>query len=151
MEKSAFVITLLIWGVLFLFGMALAFFAIRTLIIDKKKMSFIPLIILFLIIAAISANNFFLVIKKEVSNPEMNNTKKIFINGVTCTQYQDTNHMCNASDRNSTFFTSIVPINGEPQKTDTCIICGGRFFDHNTHREQVYFDWMEELSLVPNQ
>ncbi len=149
METTAFIITIFIWGILSIGVIALSFFSIR-LYIQDRKWGYILLAVFGLIIAIICAHNLYIVINKEMANPTPVNTKEVNINGITYIQYQDTTHMCNASDKKSTVFTSLTPVNGEVTKTDTCIICGKRFVEHNTHGEQAYFDWLEYLSFLPN-
>ena len=149
METTAFVITIWIWGTLSLGGILLSFFSTRSFIHDRKW-GYILLAVFGLIITIISLYNLYVVINKDIARPIPANTKEVNINGITYIQYQDSTHMCNASDKNSTVFTSLVPTNGEVTKTDTCIICGKRFVEHNTHSEQMYFDWLEELSFIPN-
>lgn len=149
METTAFIITVLIWGILAFISGAVTIFAILGIFVEKAKWYHIALIIYALLFAGMTAYNFFIVLNKGISCPQMDNTKEISIDGVDYVEYQDTLHPCNASDKKSTVFTSIIPADGSTSKSDTCIICGKSFYNHNTHREQVYFDRMEELSLLP--
>lgn len=150
METTAFIITVLIWGILALASTAVTIFAIMGMVLEKVKWTHIVLIIYSLLFAGMTAYNFYVVLNKGIANPKINNAKEITIDGVNHVEYQDTLHLCDASDKNSTVFTSMIPANGTVSKSDTCIICGKSFYYHNTHQEQVYFDGMERISFLQN-
>lgn len=150
METTAFIITVLIWGILALASTAVTIFSIIGMFLEKVRWTYIVLLIYSLLFAGITAHNFYVVINKEVAKPQMDNTKEITIDGVNYVEYQDTLHLCHASDKNSTVFTAMIPADDNATKSDICIICGKSFYHHNTRMEQVYYDQMEELSLLPN-
>ena len=150
METFAFIVTDLIWGALTLIGVAIIIFAIIHFIKKRKIGVLVGSILCALLISAVPAYCLCLTTSKYLSTPNPTNEEEVCVNGENYIQYQDTEHFCHAEDPNSMSFTSLRPINGEASQDDTCIICGEKFIRHNTHREQRYFERMEEMSFMPN-
>lgn len=85
------------------------------------------------------------VANKYFGNPKPSNQIELYVNGEVMIQYQDTTHFCNAKDENSKCFTSRIPANGKVSKNDICVYCGNTFINHDTHKEQRFFNAMSTI------
>lgn len=77
---------------------------------------------------------------KTFGNPKPSCQIELFENGEKMIQYQDTTHLCNAKDENSTWFKSRIPVNRKPSRKDVCDNCGRDYTHHDTYEEQRFFD-----------
>lgn len=107
---------------------------------EKNILSFLKGLGLLLFLGSFPALGLYINVNKYYSKPEPIIICDTCIGGKNQKIYQDFTHLCDASNKNSTAFTSFMPLNGELSQTDTCIICWETFLDHNTRAEQSYFD-----------
>lgn len=89
-------------------------------------------------------------VNKYYSKPEPVNVVEVYRNGVSCKQYQDAAHFCDAEDSNSSVFTSIMSSSGEASQKDICIHCRKPFYHHNTLKEHKYYTCIENMNYAMN-
>lgn len=151
MDTMIEITVMLFLGGFILFGLFLIIGAIRSkeLVSGEKLIAIITVVgILFL-----PCHEAYLDLEKTFRKPNPENMKEIYILGKLYTWYQDTAHLCNASDKKSTFFTSLIAPDGQVSRRDVCIICGKTFECHNTLKDQrrieLAIEQSEVLSLIP--
>lgn len=153
METTIYVIIVLMYSLLFLILTIGILYLFCPLIVDLlgDVTSFGSIVVallmsgfcVFFVFGSVStiytvANSFF-------GNPKPSNQIELYENGEIMIQYQDTTHFCNAKDENSMCFTSRIPANGKVSKNDICVYCGNTFINHDTHKEQRFFEAMSTI------
>lgn len=123
-----------------LFGCILVYFE------EKNILSFLKGLGLLLFLGGFPALGLYINVNKYYSKPEPIIVCDTCIGGKIHKIYQDISHLCDASNKNSTVFTSFMPLDGELSLTDTCIICWKPFLYHNTHTEQSCFDAVSAMN-----
>ena len=113
----------------------------------EKSISYFFLGILWILLfGTIPTWGAYITVNKYYSKPVPTNETEVCINGETRTQYQDTTHLCHASDKNSSMFTSYLSPKGEVSQTDTCILCLRPFLAHDTREEHRYYEAMSYMN-----
>ena len=133
----------LLRGEIILLGVYLFFILLSCILVyseEKDMLSFLKGLGLLLFLGSFPALGLYINVNKYYSIPEPIIVCDTCIGGKTHKIYQDITHLCDASNENSTAFTSFMSLDGELSQTDTCIICWETFLDHNTRAEQSYFD-----------
>lgn len=145
------IVEILVFGIIVLVGLGVIIGIIRS-----KEYDFGETIVVIVVVGClffIPGQETYLCLEKSFRKPTPSNMKEIYISGELYTWYQDTAHLCNASDKNSAFFTSLIAPNGKVSRKDTCIICGKGFECHNTLEDQrrieLAIEQSEVLSLIP--
>lgn len=154
MKTTVYILVLVWFGILTLIPIIVSFYCLRSVLpagsshsITFKK--FLKLILIILICVLITFSPAYCLIgtlRKFFSKPNPSNLIEMFVDGESLIQYQDTTHFCNATEENSNCFTSRIPIDRNVSKSDTCIHCGRDFSYHNTHKEQNFYNLMEEIT-----
>lgn len=136
-----------------LLGVYLLFILLSCILVYSEKknfLSFLQGLGLLLFLGVFPALGLCINVKKYFSKPEPIIVFDTCIDGKNHMIYQDITHLCDASNKNSTAFTSFIPLSGELSQTDTCIICWESFLDHNTRAEQSYFDVVSAVNESMN-
>lgn len=157
METTIYIVVTVLCGVLFLIPTIAVFKLFYTIVTDMslKEAPFIGIVgvvlfAAFCIVCATGtvkctsavANSFF-------GKPKPSNIIELDKDGVKYNQYQDTTHMCNASDKESPWFISMIPAGSEASRYDICLNCHRSFANHFTYFEHGLFTALGNASTYP--
>lgn len=145
------IVEILVFGIIVLVGLGVIIGIIRS-----KEYDFGETIVVIVVVGClffIPGQESYLCLEKSFRKPTPSNKKETYVSGKLYIWYQDTAHLCNASDKNSTVFTSLMALNGQVSRRDTCIICGKDFVSHSTLEDRRRTDLAIELgeifSIIP--
>lgn len=145
------IVEILVFGIIVLVGLGVIIGIIRS-----KEYDFGETIVVIVVVGClffIPGQESYLCLEKSFRKPTQSNKKETYVSGKLYIWYQDTAHLCNASDKNSTIFTSLIAPDDQVSRRDTCIICGKTFECHNTLKDQrrieLAIEQSEVLSLIP--
>lgn len=145
MEAIFLLVAIIEWGICLLIIISVFIYCVYNSFKENSLSHFFAGILWILIFGSVPAWGLYITTKKYGSKPEPTKTFQTCIDGELRLLYQDTIHLCNPTDKQSTCFTALMS-NVEISQKDTCIICLRPFLAHNTQAEHRYYEAMSYMS-----